>query len=868
MRSVQKQQQFYTERGKWRIGFSKDLQYVIKGFADPEYVKPLLAYFPNAVAELSTEMQSNIEGGVPRELGADLLWMMGSFNEQLLDFYRANTSQLDNMYDVVAQNDESAQYTIEEVAAKTLGMPKSKLNDVILFAVHKAAMRYTFLVQYDRSSLFSDHYLVQSKRVAKILETVTGWVHEHQDMLVEVAMKRDAPLLKDNPIETFIRKARRLVNLSRKFRSPTKMANVGPTSHRFEPGQDDNPRVIRETETEKFNANDRKILEYLQLWCIPPKKMTSGMLRASGSHIMRTTGLYSGLEASAASVPLFLQELGVLAPWENLRLLDLGLRLPGHGLSRESDQMWEAVQQEAKRLASKGMEDKMQDLRTHWDDQTIYCVDDPTAHEIDDGISLERVGSDEFWVRIHVANPSAFIPHDNMIMKYAAMRNQTVYAPERIYPMLPEGLTQEHFSLAAGRPTLTFSAKMNNKGEVLDTDVRNGIAGKVVNMTHSKLRSIFEPESKPPSSTQSSTLSVGGTFTSQGRSNMTETLSASDEETFQTLRQLMLGFRDFRLQNGAMEFPNSPSTSVSINAGTVALEPHNMREISTGRYILGDPKIQVRLSEINPHEVPDLTKTNLVSTLMNLACWVSGRWCAQRNIPAIYDGTFYHPEYSPLTRGSVAQYGGQSWLDLAPPKGVSSSTPLHHTPLGLDAYIKSTSPLRRYGDLLVHYQIEAALRHEHLHSQTVDTQDTSILPYTSPQIETYLNQTRWLRTRIRDVSNASAQHWTCQLLFRAFYFGECTLPETFAVLLHKPYTQTSLAGTQFGQGFAGTITAVGVRCQVVFPVGLEPDDGGLLGRGILSVAEAKITAVDLSRSLVVMEAVRVVKEFERVGEWR
>lgn len=836
---------------------------MIKGFADPEYVKPLLAYFPNAVAELSTEMQSNIEGGVPRELGADLLWMMGSFNEQLLDFYRANTSQLDNMYDVVAQNDESAQYTIEELAAKTLGMPKSQLNDLILFAVHKAAMRYTFLIQYDRSSLFSDHYLVQPKRVAKVLETVTGWVHEHQDMLVEVAMKRDAPLLKDNPIETFIRKARRLVNLSRKFRSPTKMGNVGPTSHRFEPGQDDNPRIIRETETERFNANDRKIIEYLQLWCIPPKKMTSGVLRASGSHIMRTTGLYSGLEASAASVPLFLQELGVLAPWENLRLLDLGLRLPGHGLSRDSDQIWEAVQQEAQRLTSTGMEDKMRELRTHWGEQTIYCVDDPTAHEIDDGISLERVGSDEFWVRIHVANPSAFIPHDNMIMKYAAMRNQTVYAPERIYPMLPEGLTQEHFSLAAGRPTLTFSAKMNSQGEVLDTDVRNGTAGKVVNITHSKLRSIFEPESE---STPPSTLNVGGRFTTPGRTNITETLSATDEETFHTLRQLMLGFRDVRLQNGAMEFPNSPSPSVSINAGTEALEPHNMRQISTGRYILGDPKIQVRLSAINPHEVPDLTKTNLVATLMNLACWVSGRWCAQRKIAAIYDGTFYHPEYSPLTRGSVAQYGGRSWLDLAPPKGVSSSAPVHHTPLGLDAYIKSTSPLRRYGDLLVHYQIEAALRQGHHQEGTED--DSGTLPYTAAHVDTYLNDTRWLRSRIRDVSAASAQHWTCQLLFRAFYFGECELPETFAVLLHKPYTQTSLAGTQFGQGFAGTMTTVGVRCQVVFPEGLEPDGDEVLGRGILSIAEARITAVDLSRSLVVMEAVRVVKEFERVGEWR
>lgn len=885
VRSVQKQQQFYTERGKWRIGFSKDLEYVIKGFTSPEFVEPLIPYFPNAVAELSTEMQSNIEGGVPRELGADILWMLRSFNDQLLDFYRANAPKLDNMYEVVADNDESVSYTIEELASKILGMDKSELDDVMLLAVHKAAMRYAFLVQNDRSSLFSDHYLVQPKRVAKVLETVTTWVHEHKDMLVRAAMKDDAPELKNHPLDTFVRKARRLVNLSRKFRSPTKMGNVGPTSYRFEPGQDDNLQVLRETTTEKFNANDRMIIEYLLLWCIPPKKMTSGTLRACGSHIMRNTGLYTGLEASAASAPLFLQEVGVLAPWDNLRLLDLGLRLPGHGVSRESDRMWEAVQTEADRLASEGMVDSMRHMRTHWGDQPIYCVDDPTAHEIDDGISLERVpgSDDEFWVRVHVANPSSFIPHDNLIMEYAAERNQTLYAPERIYPMLPDSLTHQHFSLAPGRPTLTFSAKMNREGEVLDTDVRNGTAGKVVNITHSKIRSLFQPEP------ESSTLTVGGTYAPPpGRANITETLSATDEETFRTLRDLMLGFRKFRLQNGAMEFPSSPSTSVSVTAGRNPLEPHNMRQRHTSRYILGDPIIQARLLPTNPHEVPDLTKTNLVATLMNLACWVSGRWCAARNIPAIYDGTFYHPEYSPLTNRNVDRYGGASWLDLAPPKGVSSSMPLHHMPLGLDAYIKSTSPLRRYSDLLVHYQIEAALRFEadtkpepgsEPDYTTTDTTtstepQTQILPFTSPGIETYLNRTRWLRARIRDVSSTAAQHWACQLLFRAFYFAESPLPETFPVLLQKPYTQTSLAGTQFGQGFAGTLVGLGVRCQVVFAdvegegksgTGSEALD---VGRGILSIVEARIVAVDLSRMLVVMEGVRVVRGFKRVGEWQ
>lgn len=862
MRSVQKQQQFYTERGKWRIGFHRDLDYVLKGFAEPEDMEPLLAYFPNAVAELSQELQSAIEGGVPRSLGAHLLENMSSFSNQILDFYRENSTLLDSIHELVADEEDSVGYTIEELAMKALDMEREELNDVILFAVHRAATQNSFLIQNDRSFVFSDYYLVQPKRIARTLQTVTTWVHEHQDMLVRSTMGEDTPKLRDHPIQDFVQKARRLVQLSRKVRSPTKMANVGPTSQRFEPEQDENPLVYREVSTERFNQFDRKIIEFLQLWCIPPRRMTAGSLRSSGSHIIRTTGMYAGLEVDAATAPLFLQELGVVSPWENMRLLDLALGLPGHGISSRNDKFLKEVRMESRRLQTEGMTDTMQDLRTDWGELPIYCVDDLDAQEIDDGVSLEPLpgSNDEFWLRVHVANPSAFISHDNVIMKYAAMRNQTLYTPERTYPMLPPALTHKNFSLAPGRPTLTFSARINRQGEILETDVRNGTAGNVIYITHDKVRALFEPDLPPQPP-----LTVGGTLTSQPtRKNIQNTLTPSDEQTFHTMRELMLAFRSaYRRKNGAMDFPFTPDTPVSISAGSAPFKPYNMRSTPTGKYILGDPIIQLRPQDNNPHEVPDLTKRNLISLLMNLACWVSGRWCAERNIPAVFDGTWYHPEYAPLTNTNMHEYGGESWLNIAAPRSISSSTPLHHTTLGLDAYVKSTSPLRRYSDLLAHYQIEAALRATAT-NPSADLSET--LPYTHDSVETYLHRTRWLRTRIRDVSKASAQHWATHLLFRAFYFAECPLPETFTCILHRPLSQTALVGTEYAQGYAGTITSLGVRCSVVFAEGsgVAEEIGEM---GILSTVEARIREVDLGKGIVVMEGVKAGVGFTRVGEW-
>ncbi|KAL4862249.1 hypothetical protein BDV12DRAFT_46555 [Aspergillus spectabilis] len=859
VRSVEKQQQFYTSRGKWRIAYPQDLDFVIKGFTPPESVSALLPHFPDSLAELNTEMQSAIEGGVPREVGADLLRKMNDFSSQAQELYRANATRFDRIYEVVAHEEERLEMTLQELACKALEIEPEQLNDVILYTVHEAARRNPFLIESDRSSLFTNHYVITPARIAKVLETVTTWVHEHQDLLVRAALaKKEVPGLRDHPVQKFILKAQRLIRQSRTVRSPTTMASVGPSSHRFQPGQDNKPEIFRESLTESFTYNDRLIIHFLQLWCIPPRRMTSGTLRSSGSHIMRATGMYSLLDLSEASGPLFLQEIGVFTPWENIRLLDQDLALPGHGISPTSDSRWERVQEACQK--SQTFTDKMAKTRKDWGELPVYCIDDVNAEEIDDGVSLERIpGSDDtFWIHIHVANPTAFIDPDNMIMKYAASRIQTLYVPDRTYPMLPKSLTQDHFSLAPGRPSLTFSAKMNLKGEVYETDVSNGIVRNVISLTHSRLRRLFGVEKDK----SLEPLVVGGQPPKEpSRPELRDTLSPEDEDTFHTLRQLMLAFREHRIKEGAMEYPQQPNINLSISVGDAPLEPSKL-EVETGRNILGDPIIQLSRNNDDPHEVRDMSKHYLVSLLMNLGCWVSAKWCAERNIPAVYDGTYYHPEYPHLTRENMSQWGGEGFFQLGAPKGVSLSRPLHHAPLGLDAYVKSTSPLRRYTDIIAHHQIEAAIRFEHKQGRRLDatTSDASELPFSRDEVDEYISQSRWKRNRLRNCEQASKQLWACMLLFRAFYFAESPLPETFECLIHKPLSQTALTGTQFDKGYTGVITSLGVRCQITS----TPEIGDI---DILSIVEAKIVAVNLSRLVVSMEATRVVKPFQRVGDW-
>jgi hypothetical protein len=859
IRSVHKQLQFYTSRGKWRIASNKDLDFVFKGFATKEMVAQLHPYLPEKLAVAHTQLQNIAEGGLPREVGAPLLRKLEAFDTQVGKLYRQKVNVLTNIYDHVAEEDERLELTLSEIISKAVGIQPNEITPEWRFVVHRATSRYPFIIDNDRSSVFVDHYLIHPKSVARTIDTVGRWVREHQDHVSQLAkgLPSDAT---SHPLQKFIDKAQRLIRHSRKLRSPTTMASVGPTSQRYTGDDMTDGQVYRQVPSESFTETDKIIIHYLQYFCIPPRRMTGGILRYAGIYIMRSTKMYSTVNMTSGSVPLLLQEMGVFSPWENIHLLDQSLALPGHGISTRSDEALENARNAASELETNGLNDAMEELRKDWGDLPVYCVDSIDAMEIDDGISLERIpGSvDTFWVHAHIANPSAFIPPQNPVAKYAADVFSTLYAPDRLYPMLPSSLTQPHLSLAPGRATLTISAKVKIDGEVLESKIVNGRIHNVIYTTHKMVRDIVDDRPTLPAKP----LVVGGKVPLQTRDGLRETLSAEDKETFRTIQKIMQGVRRRWRENGGLAYAATADLEVSVYSGAKNIEPHVLN-VTQGRHFVGDPTISLSGRHWDPYEVPDVTKDNLVATVMNFACSVAGQWCAQRKIPVVYDGTFYHPEYEPVTNENFAEYGGKKWLTLSPPSGIISSSAIPHAGMGVDAYTKVTSPLRRYVDLLAHYQIEAALRYESKHPGKYDgnrSKDSSIIPFSKADVDQFIESTRWLRRRLTQVSQGSQQFWSAMLFFRAFYFNECELPETFPCLLGQPLSMQTLMGSGCERGHTASILPYNVRSHVLLPNGFPEVD-------FLSTVDAKIIAVDMAREIVILEATKPVKQFERTGDW-
>lgn len=95
-------------------------------------------------------------------------------------------------------------------------------------------------------------------------------------------------------------------------------------------------------------------------------------------------------------------------------------------------------------------------------DITAYSVDDAGTTEIDDALSIQELGPNQWRVGVHIATPGLAVQRDNELDQIARKRLSTLYLPGQKVPMLPENVIRA-FSLDAGleRPALSLYVDIN-----------------------------------------------------------------------------------------------------------------------------------------------------------------------------------------------------------------------------------------------------------------------------------------------------------------------------------------------------------------------------------------------------------------------
>ncbi|MEB3306179.1 MAG: ribonuclease catalytic domain-containing protein [Cyanobacteriota bacterium] len=281
-------------------------------------------------------------------------------------------------------------------------------------------------------------------------------------------------------------------------------------------------------------------------------------------------------------------------------------------------------------------------------------IDDQDTAEIDDGLSLEWLvdGGSRIW--IHVADPGRLIGLGTPLDLEARRRGTSLYLAQGTLPMFPQVLATGPFSLRAGQRCAAWSL-----GIRLDTD--GGISDLTLN------RSWVRPAYRLSYADADELLE----------------LAPPQERDLLMLQEWMHLRRLWRAKRGAL-FLDQAEGRIRAAANEVSGE-------------------EAVLDIIEP-----TASRQMVAEAMILAGAAIADYGHRRQLALPYRSQPVAPvptlqELEAYPAGPVRLAAIKKCLT----RGVVGTRALPHFSLGLEAYVQATSPIRRYGDLLVQRQLQA-----------------------------------------------------------------------------------------------------------------------------------------------------------------
>ncbi|CAN5659224.1 RNB domain-containing ribonuclease [soil metagenome] len=288
-----------------------------------------------------------------------------------------------------------------------------------------------------------------------------------------------------------------------------------------------------------------------------------------------------------------------------------------------------------------------------------FSIDDSQTTEIDDALSVQGLGSGTVTVGIHIAAPGLAVQPASPIDNVARNRLSTVYMPGYKITMLPDDVVQG-YTLMEGRdcPAVSLYVTLDEATlEIRSSETKIERVPIVANLRHDQLDGVVtqawltDPVVQAPQ---------GATPPPVPRESLAF--------LFRLANHLKAGREVVR---GKPENFNRPDYNFRL-MGNDGAEPQGTEQVQISVRQRGAPL--------------DL----IVAEAMILANSTWGNWLGEHGVPGIY----------------------RSQASMAPGVKVRMGTrALPHAGLGVKSYAWSTSPLRRYTDLVNQWQIIACARH-------------------------------------------------------------------------------------------------------------------------------------------------------------
>ena len=288
-----------------------------------------------------------------------------------------------------------------------------------------------------------------------------------------------------------------------------------------------------------------------------------------------------------------------------------------------------------------------------------YSIDDSQTTEIDDALSVQGLGTGEVIIGIHIAAPALALTPGQAIDHIARQRLSTVYMPGNKITMLPDHVVQS-YTLQEGRdcPAVSLYLRVNEKTlEILGSETRLESVFIAANLRHDVLDDVVTEAWLANPATK---LPAGKDIPHMPRAQLAFLYLLAQHRKAQ--REVV---------RGKPENFNRPDYNFRVNT----------QEDQAPK---GDERVEI--SQRHRGAPLDL----MVAEAMILANSTWGQWLSDLGVPGIY----------------------RSQASLLPGVKVRMGTKaLPHAGIGVPCYAWSTSPLRRYTDLVNQWQIIACAQH-------------------------------------------------------------------------------------------------------------------------------------------------------------
>lgn len=336
----------------------------------------------------------------------------------------------------------------------------------------------------------------------------------------------------------------------------------------------------------------------------------------------------------------------------------------------------------------------------HWDmhndelereDLTLLpfvTIDGESTKDMDDALHAVINPDGTFTLTVAIADPTAYIYPNDDLDKKARSRGFTIYLPGRNIPMLPRELADDLCSLHEGekRPALCSEIQLAADGTIGEFRFFAAYVESHARLNYNQVSDYLENKTSKWKPVDEINQQIHALYkVAQARANWRET--------------------------HAVTFPDRPDYKFELGENSEVIAIH-VEERRTANRIVEEAMITA-----------NVCAGRLLKEKFNNGVFNTHSGFAEEKLGDIME--VLQEAQAPFTQEEITQIEGFSalrrWLNAQPTiywdsrlrrlqsYSEISNTPAEHYAMGLDAYATWTSPIRKYGDMVNHRLIKAAI---------------------------------------------------------------------------------------------------------------------------------------------------------------